>query len=96
MAGLLRHSPDIFRGCHTGLAALSCHHISKPFFDFYRDMRTGNIFVWAGHDGRHVRLCFLDAQPGDPGGVLEYDAGTFLGLIRRGVLEVIACDMITD
>ena len=70
--------------------------MSEPFFDFYRDTRTGDVFVWAGHDGRHVRLRFLDAQPGDPGGVLEYDAGTFLGLIRRGVLEVIACDVITD
>ena len=79
MAGLLRHSPGIFRGCHTGLAALSCHHMSKPFFDFYRDMRTGDIFVCAGHDGRRVRLRFLDAQPGDPDGVLESMRGRFWG-----------------
>jgi hypothetical protein len=52
--------------------------MSKPFFDFYRDTRTGDVFVWAGYDDRHIRLRFLDAQPGDPDGVLEYDAGTFL------------------
>lgn len=70
--------------------------MSEPFFDFYHDTRTGDVFVWAGYDGQHIRLRFLDTKPRDPDGVLEYDAGTFLGLIRRGVLEVITCDVVTD
>ena len=63
--------------------------MSESFLDFYRDTRTGDVFIWAGRSGRHVRLRFLDAKPGDPDGVLEYDVRTFLSLVRRGILEVI-------
>lgn len=70
--------------------------MGESFLDFYRDTRTGDVFVWAGHDGRYVRLRFLDSEPGDPDGVLEYDGSTFLSLVRRGVLERIGWDVIAD
>ncbi len=70
--------------------------MSEPFLDFYCDTRTGDVFVWAGHDDRCVRLRFLDSEPGDPDGVLAYDWSTFLSLVRRGVLEGMGWDVITD
>lgn len=70
--------------------------MDAPFLDFYRDTRTGDVFVWAGHEGRHVRLRFLDAEPGDPDGVLEYHRSGFLSLVRRGVLESIGWNVIVD
>ena len=70
--------------------------MDTPFLDFYHDTRNGDVLVWAGHSGRHIRLRFLASEPGNPDGVLEYDGPTFLGLVRRGVLERVDWDIITD
>ena len=70
--------------------------MSEPFLDFYRDTCTSDVFIWAGHDDRCVRLRFLDSKPGDPDGVLVYDWSTFLRLVRRGVLAPVGWEMITD
>ncbi|MDA8120374.1 hypothetical protein [Acidiferrobacter thiooxydans] len=59
------------------------------FLELYRDTRTGDALLWAGQAGRYVRLRYLGASPGDEDGVLIYDTATFLGLLRRRILEVI-------
>ena len=67
-----------------------------PFLELYRDTRTGDVLLWAGQDGRYVRLRYLGASPGDEDGVLVYNAAMFLGLLRRGILEVIPYIVETD
>ena len=65
-------------------------------FEILRDTRTGDVFVWMPQPGRHVHLRFLDSIPGDPDGVLTYDARTFLRLRRSGILERVAWQTLRD
>ena len=66
--------------------------------ELYRDTRTGDVFVWALHEGEGcpIQLRFLDSTPGDPDGVLTYDVRTFLRLVTIGVLESVSCHIICD
>ena len=66
--------------------------------ELYRDTRTGDVFVWALHEGEGcpIQLRFLDSTPGDPDGVLTYDVRTFLRLVAKGVLESVPCEVVYD
>lgn len=64
--------------------------------EFLRDTRTGDVFVWVPREGRSIQLRFLDSVPGDPDGVLTYDARTFLRLRRIGALESISWHVVDD
>jgi hypothetical protein len=66
--------------------------------ELYRDMRTGDVFVWAPQKGEGcpIHLRFLDSVPGDPDGVLIYDVRTFLRLVATGILENVSCHIICD
>ena len=65
-------------------------------FEILRDTRTGDLFVWALQAGHAIHLRFLDSIPGDPDGVLTYDARTFLRLRRSGILESVAWQTMSD
>ncbi|WP_297392078.1 hypothetical protein [Acidiferrobacter sp.] len=66
--------------------------------ELYRDTRTGDVFVWALHEGEGcpIQLRFLDSVPGDPDGVLAYDVRTFLRLVATGILESVSCQIVCD
>lgn len=69
----------------------------------YRDTQTGALLVWAPEApfsrsaGRcFVSLRYLDASPGDPDGVLAYDASTFRRLVAAGILEEVPYHIFYD
>ena len=65
-------------------------------FEFLRDTQSGDTFVRVPQDGPRVQLRFLDSVPGDPDGVLTYDADTFRRLRRAGILESMYCPVVGD
>lgn len=87
-----RHIPAYRKGVQT-----MNDNFDLPL-ELYRDTRTGDVFVWAPHEGEGcpIHLRFLDSVPGDPEGILTYDVRTFLRLVAMGVLESVPYHVICD